>query len=390
MNSYLIIKVEGRNIPKFLHRCKNNNINILNMNNISHKEVIIKINQKDYDKLLKIRSIYKLTIINNEGYLKFKELFNKNKILIIISFIGIIFLIFLSNTIFDIDIISTNNELNQKIIKELQNYGIKKYSLKKGYKNIENIKKKLKEKYNDNIEWIEITSIGTKYEIKIVERKINNSIQNNEYTNIVAKKSGVIRKIYAENGMKAVDLNTYVNKGDIIISGSIIKDEKVKEYVHAKGKVYAEVWYNVSINFPLEYTEKVYTNNKSKGLYIKIGNKYISKSKYDNFERKSIKSIKNRLIPFEIGIETQSEVKIKNDKYTEKEAKTKAIERVKEKILQSLDNDEYILQEKTLNFTSKGSKIVLNMFVSCYEEIGEEVKLIPEENNEEEQNQNQN
>ena len=65
MNSYLIIKVEGRNIPKFLHRCKNNNINILNMNNISHKEVIIKINQKDYDKLLKIRSIYKLTIINN-------------------------------------------------------------------------------------------------------------------------------------------------------------------------------------------------------------------------------------------------------------------------------------------------------------------------------------
>ena len=29
MNSYLIIKVNGRNIPKFIHRCKDNKINIL-------------------------------------------------------------------------------------------------------------------------------------------------------------------------------------------------------------------------------------------------------------------------------------------------------------------------------------------------------------------------
>ncbi len=383
MNSYLIIKVNGRNIPKFIHRCKDNKINILNINEISNREIIIKINNKDYDRLLKIKTTYKLEIINNEGFIKFKELVNKNIILIIMSFLGIIFLIFLSNTIFNIEIISTNNDLNEKIKKELEVYGIKKYSFKKNYKEISKIKEKIKEKYNDYIEWIEITSIGTKYEIKIVERKKNTNTQNLEYTNVVASKSGVIKKIYAENGMKMVETNTYVNKGDIIISGAIMKDESVKEYVHAKGEVYAEVWYNVNIEFPLSYTEKIYTNNKSKAFYIKIGNKYIEHSKYDSFERKNIKSFKNRLIPFEIGIETLREVKIINDKYTVNEAKNKAIEKIKEKVLQSLDKDEYILEEKTLNFTAKDSKIVLDMFISCFEKIGEEEKLIEEENTEE-------
>ena len=39
-------------------------------------------------------------------------------------------------------------------------------------------------------------------------------------------------KIYAEEGVKVVDNNTYVNKGDIIISGAITKDEEIKRIVN--------------------------------------------------------------------------------------------------------------------------------------------------------------
>lgn len=377
MNSYLIIKVEGKIIEKFILRCKKNNINLLKIERISNKEIIIKINNKDYENLNKIKSIYKLTIISNEGYLKFKEELNKNKIFIIMSFFGLLFLIYLSNTIFSINIISMNKDLNKKIIKELDSYGIKKYNLKKSYDSINKIKLKILNKYNDNIEWIEITDIGTKYEVKIVERKKQNNNVSEEYTNIVAKKSGVIKKIYAEDGVKMIEPNTYVNKGDIIISGAITKDEEVKKYVHAKGKVYAEVWYDASIEFPLKYTEKKYTNNNKRSFYIKIGKDYISKNKYKNFERKKIISLKNRLVPFEVGIEKQREIKIINDTYSIKQAKIKAKEKVKEKILQSLDKDEYILDEKTLNFSEKDSKIILDMFITCYEEIGEEQKIEP-------------
>ncbi len=378
MNSYLFLKIEGRNISKFLTRCHKNNIDILNSNVISYKEMIIKIKNDDYDNLMKIKSIYKVTIIKSSGFIKFKELINKNKHFIIISILGLLFLIYLCNTIFKVDIISNNNILNNKVRKDLESYGIEKYSLKKSYKKITKIKEELLDKYKDEIEWMEITDIGTKYEIKIVERKKPKKEKNKEYTNIVAAKSGVIKRIYAEDGMKVVEENTYVNKGEIIISGAIMKDEDVKSFVEAKGKVYAEVWYNVNIEFPLKYTEKKYTNNYKKTFYIKLGNRYIAKKNYKNFDRKTIVSLKNKLIPFEIGIEKQREVKIINDKYTINEAKTRAILNAKEKILQSLDKGEYITSQKTLNFYAKDSKIILDIFFSCYEEIGEKEKIIPQ------------
>ena len=375
MNSYYIVSIKGKNISRFLYKCKNNNINILNIKNISHNEVIIKINRNDYSKLLKIKSVYKLEIINATGLLKFKELIKKNLVIIIMSFLGLLFLFVLTNTIFGIKIISNNKKLNKIILKKLEYYNIKKYKLKKSYNEIQKLKKELLNEFNDSIEWIEISDVGTKYEVKIVERKINRKMDNSDYINIVAKKSGIIKDIYAQTGEKQVDLNTYVNKGDIIISGIIKKGEEEKKYVHAKGSVYAEIWYDVTIEFPLNYTEKIYTNNKKNTFYIKLNNKYIKLKKFKNIESRSIKKLSNRLVPFEIGIEEEKEVKIINDKYTIDEALKRAKEKAKEKVLQSLDKDEYVIDQKVLNFYEKNSKIVLDMFFTCYEEISKEEKF---------------
>ena len=378
MNSYLIINVSGRNIYRFLNKCKKNNINILWIKYISHKQIIIKIDNNDYKKILKIKSFYKLNIINTKGKIKYKEIISKNKIFLISFTLGIIFLLFLSNIIFDINIESDNITLKNELSKELDYYGIKKYNFKKNYNDIQKIKKHLLKDFKDNIEWLEITNNGTKVELKVVERKKNKPKENEEYTNIVAKKSGIIKKIYAENGQKVVDINTYVNKGDIIISGTIMKGEEEKNYVHAKGKVYAEIWYNVIIDFPLKYTEKIYTNNTSKRFYIKLNDKYITKSKYKVFERKTIKKLSSNIVPFEIGIENEKEVKIINDKYSINQAKIKALEKAKEKVLQSLDKDEFILEEKPLNFKEKNSTIELEIFFSCLEEISKEESCIPQ------------
>lgn len=379
MNNYLIINVTGKNIYKFLLRCKDNNIQILSSNIISYKEAVIKINYDDYDKLNKIKSVYKLSIINKTGFIKIKELIYKYKILLISSFVGISFLIFLSNIIFKVTIISDNNALNDKIIKDLNALGIRKYSLKKSYDDICLIKEKLLEKYNDSVEWLEIKENGIVYEVQVVERKKVKKLKKTDYTNIIAKKSGVIKKLMVEDGTKAVELNNYVNKGEVLISGIIKKDEDVKGLTHAIGKVYAEVWYNINIEYPLNYKEKRYTNRKRKTLYLKIGNKYFNLFKYKNMDREVLVSYKNRLLPFEFGIEKQSEVKIINDKLSIKEAKNKAIFKAKQELLDTLDKDEYIIDQKALNFYQKNSKIVLDMFFTCYEEIGEEETITLEE-----------
>lgn len=375
MNNYLIIKVTGRNIYKFIFKCKNNNINLLSIKKINSNSLIIKIKYQDYNKLLKIKSIYNFEIINKKGLIKIYSYINNYKYLIIFSIFGLLFLIMLSNTIFKINIISDNNTLSKKIKKELEFYNIKKYSFMKTYDEIEIIKEKILKKYKNNIEWIEINRNGIKYDVQIVERKRRNNNIDLDATNIIARKPGVIKKIFVINGNKIVNENEYVNKGDIIISGLIKSNDEVKGLVKSNGSVYAETWYRVKIDYPLNYTEKIYTNNNKKSFFIKIGNRYFEKKNYKNYSRNNIISYKNRFIPFSIGINTQKEVKIINDRLSILEAKNKAISKAKNKIKKRLNDDEYIINQKTLNFYQKNSKIVLEEFFSCYENIGEEAKI---------------
>ena len=281
----------------------------------------------------------------------------------------------LSNIIFEIEITGDNKKLNELITKELINYDIDKYKFKKASKKIEKIKEKIKNKYKDNIEWLNIKESGVKYIISYVERKVDYSTDSLEIYSIAARKSGIVRDIYSYQGVTMVDIGNYVSKGDILISSDIMLNDEIKKQVNAKGKVYAEVWYKVKVEYPLNYKEKKYTNNKRKILYIRIGNNYFELNKYKNYDRNNILSYKNKITGFEIGLEEIKKIELIDKKYSNKEALDLAIKEAKNKIKLKLDKDERIISEKTLNFYSNGSKIILDEFISVYEEIGEKKKI---------------
>lgn len=370
MNNKLIILVKG-NINKFLLKC---NINILNIKYISYKEIIITINYKDYNKLLKIYG-FKYKILNKKGLIKYKELYYIYKYLIYSFLFGLILLIFLSNIIFDINIICDNKELKSIIKKELSDNNIDKFKFKKSYKNNELIKNNIINKYKDKIEWLEIKNNGVKVEVNVLERKINNNKISDEINNIVAGKSGFIKKIIIEDGVKVIDENNYVNKGDIIISSDIYLNDEIKTRVNAKGKIYAEVWYKVNVEYPLNRKVKVYKNKHKKILYFKIGNKYLELFKYKYYDRKNIISINDKLTNISFGIEEIYEYEIINKKYKIEEAKGLSIKKAKSEIEKRLTDEEYIIEEKTLDFNSNSGKINIEVFFSVYEEISKKERV---------------
>ena len=373
MNSYYYINVKG-NINRFINRCIEKNINIYVIKNISYKEIVIKADKENYLKLLKMKGFdYKL--IKKTGIAYIINLINKYQIFLITFIFGIFFLIFLSNIVFKVEIVTSNNELNRIIRKELDYYKMNRYSFRKSYKKKEKIKEKIKNKYKDKIEWLEITYTGSLLKVQVVERKTDKINKDSFYSNIVAKKDGVIKNIFVENGMKMVDVNTYVNKGDILISGIIKKDEDIKGLTRSKGKVYASVWYKVSIEYPINYKEIKYTNNYKKNFYIKIGNKYFEIKKYKKYKREKLAFYKNRIVPFEFGIINQNEIKIINKKLSYEMAKEKAIKKIKKDISSKLKDKEIIIDRKTLNFTKKKSKIVLEEFFEVLEEISKEEEI---------------
>lgn len=370
MNNKLIILVKG-NINKFLLKC---NINILNIKYISYKEIIITINYTDYNKLLKIYG-FKYKILNKKGLIKYKELYYKYKYFIYSFIFGLILLIFLSNIIFDINIICDNKELKSIIKKELSNNNIDRFKFKKSYKKNEIIKNNIINKYKDKIEWLEIKNNGVRVEVNVLERKINNNKISDEINNIVAGKSGFIKKIIIEDGVKVIDENNYVNKGDIVISSDIYLNDELKTRVNAKGKIYAEVWYKVNVEYPLNRKVKVYKNKHKKILYFKIGNKYLELFKYKHYDRKNIISINDKLTNIAFGIEEIYEYEIINKKYKIEEAKGLSIKKAKSEIEKRLTDEEYIIEEKTLDFNSNSGKINIEVFFSVYEEISKKERV---------------
>ena len=61
------VEVVGKKIDRFIKRLFDNNIEVYNIEKLSNDKVIIVINKKDYNRVLKIRTIYKIRIYKNKG-----------------------------------------------------------------------------------------------------------------------------------------------------------------------------------------------------------------------------------------------------------------------------------------------------------------------------------
>ena len=165
--SKISLKINGKNINRFIKKLRTNKIDVLSLKYKNSNEAKIIIYKKDYQKLLKIKSIYEVTEIDVFGFVKVEKKLRKSRHIIIVLFISFLSLFFLTNIIFSIEIVHSNKNLRNLVYRELKNNGIKKYAFKKSYKQISKIKEKILSKYPDKIEWLEIESNGTKYVVKV-------------------------------------------------------------------------------------------------------------------------------------------------------------------------------------------------------------------------------
>lgn len=371
-SSSIKIKITGRNINNFLKRIIRNNINIIKVIPISYKEMDLIIDYKDLDKIEKLKTIYNIKIIRYYGKLRILKRIKKNIFILSFLLIGLFLVYILSNLILSIEVIHSNNNIIKLVENELEENGIKKYHFALSYDEVEKVKKKILEDNKDSLEWLEIIKEGTKYIVRVEERIINNVPDDNNIYDIVASKGAVIKSIYAKSGEKIRDVNTYVKKGDIVISSKIILPNNEIITKSADGKIIGEVWYSARVEFPYVYNEIKYTGNKKKVLVFNFLNKRISIfdfNKYKTFD-KNIKYIfNNNIIPISLTYEYEYETKVINDIYTYDTAREKAILIAKEKLLNKYSSIIDITDIKIINEEDMTSKIVIDLFITCDEDI---------------------
>ena len=246
-SSNIKIRVSGRNINNFIKRIIKNNIKIVKLTPRSHKEIDLIIDYNDLEEIEKYKTIYDIKIVRYYGKLHIIKFLKKNRFILLFLLLGMIIVFILSNMIFNVEVIHSNSKIIKLVTEELKDRGIKKYAFAKSYSEVEKIEKEILNNNKDNLEWLEIIRNGTKYTVRVEERIINKEIDDNKNYDIVSSKNAVIRVIEAESGEKVRDINTYVKKGETIISAYITTPSEERILSTARGKVIGEVWGQVEI-----------------------------------------------------------------------------------------------------------------------------------------------
>lgn len=340
--------------------------------------IIIKTNYEDYLKMKKYLISYKIDIYDTSGILKIKEIFNKYIVFTIGMIFSIILLFIVNNLIYKIDIKSANKNIRELVKNELENNGITILRFKKKHKDIEKIVSNILDNNKDTLEWLEIKYDGLVMIVNVTEKTPTEEEESYQNCNIIATSDAKITSLNIYRGVALKEINDYVLKGEVILSGSIMHNEEIKNTVCASGEVYGEVWYKLKVEVPFKENYLKYTGKSRYNLNIKIDDdKYkILKSRIKKHKDEETNLYK--LNDFEINLVKEKEYTEETRFLTEEDAYNKGMKLGIDKIKLNLDDKEEILLKKVLKKEVNNSTIYLEIFVVTKENIGKRI-IVKEE-----------
>lgn len=366
------VKIVGKDVNRFIKKLYQNEIYIDKIE-FFDKSAYIKLSKENYDKLKKIKTVYKIKVIKLYGLIRIIDTIKRHFIFLVAFTIGIIYLIMLSNIIFEVNVVHSKKEIRELLYSELKVCGISRFHFVKSFSKKEQIENKILEKYKDKLEWLDIERVGTTYYVRVEERIIKKPKEEIEVRNVVAKKDGIVMKIDASKGEVVTKINDYVKKGDVLISGAIKKGDDIKNKVAATGEVYAEVWYRSTVNMPYYYKEEVLTGNKRNTIKVNVIDKdllgFLKLNKYKTSNDDNIFVLKNRLLPIQFKLVKEKETIVNEKLYSYEDAIIEAKKRSYNKIKNGLGKNERILKQRVLEASENENYATVIIFYKVYENI---------------------
>lgn len=365
------LKIEGKDVKRLI---KNIIAMKIELYDIVMKDgyAYITVEEEGYQAIKKIKTSYKMRVVDEYGPIKLKHLGRKYFIFFMFLILGIILLEVLSSMIFSIEVKHAKSDIRQLVLNDLKEYGIEKYHFKVSFKEKEKIISKILSKEVDRLEWLEIETVGTKYVVKVEERVKKAKEKEKKERHIVAKKNAMILEIQAESGEIVTKKYDYVEKGDVLISGFISKDEEIKKKVHAEGIVFGEVWYNVSISLPKTYKEVKIKNEKKKVLEVNFLNHHFflfNFKPFNTYKIKRVKLLENKLLPINISYSELTKTEEIVKRYNTSKGEKEGIKMAEEKLLKKLSPKDSIVSKKVLKKKEKDSTIEMDIFFKVKEDI---------------------
>ena len=186
-------------------------------------------------------------IVSRLGIINFFELLI-SKPMTFFSFVLSVFLfINLSSRVYDIELKGDYPYIESYIIEELKKEGIMIYSYNVNDDQIDLVENNLKERFNNELESLELYKKGAKLIVNYKKRrKINDLVENKG--SLFATKDGVIRGFEISKGNKQVKVNDFVKKGDLLVSDVIMNNKEENINIGTRGSVFASTYYFIEVH----------------------------------------------------------------------------------------------------------------------------------------------
>lgn len=379
---YAIIIVKGLKLERFINLAVVNNIYIWDIQKKDYTTIKAKIGLENFSRLREIvrKTDSTVTVASKHGFPFIIRNIKRRK-LFYATLLSIFILVYImSSFVWMIEIVGVKTVDSEKIMKQLYAEG-----LREGV-----FKGKLDKRHIENrvliampeLSWIGIQIRGTKAVVEVVEKREEPQIiSRSDACDIVAAKDGVISKILALNGDPMVKDGETVRKGQVLVTGTIVREGLEVRKVHSMAQISARTWYEAAEEIPLQQLEYKPTGRHATHYKLKILNREFSRNKSINFkdyneyvEEKNILSFGDYIFPVKLIEYRFEELEPVLKTVAVDEAKHRCEERLYAEIKLQIPEEAVIMNRKINYYTDKKS-VKAKLSVEVLEDIGVKQKI---------------
>ncbi|MBM7569626.1 sporulation protein YqfD [Aquibacillus albus] len=389
-SGYVTIQVIGHHPELFFDLCAKKGVTVWNVKKRENTVCTGNIFLKDISlvKSLRRRTIYKITFLHKKGAPFLSRRILSKKPLLISLFLSILFVTFLSNIVWDVQVKGVHPEIEKRITKQLNEYGIYPGAMKFKLESPGEIQKKLLDDIPELL-WVGVNEKGTTFHLEGVEKTVVDEREEHGPNHLIAKKEGVIVDMFVAKGQPIVKVNDFVEKGDLLVSGVLgkkneetSKDEEGKkvnrgELVEAEGEIIAKTWYESEVTIPLKANYDILTGDSINKYFLTFGKFNLQIWGFKNPEYNQVQmELNERKFQFfqwdlPIGFVTQKvqEKELRRVERTQEEAVEAGIKQAKNNLQNKLGHEAEISFEKVLHERIENGKVKLILYFTARENI---------------------
>ncbi len=245
LKGFLTITVSGRFCERFINVCASRGILLWNVVRISDCAIRCRISVSDFKKISDITTDVNVTVqINIKHGLPFLiQKYKKRHVALLGCFIFIVLVIVSNLFVWKIEITGNKKIPQEKIISVLKDTGLKKGMLRSKidpHQLQRDTLLKLPE-----LAWLWVYHNGSKVIVDVRENiEIPKIYNHDDYTNIIAKRDGIIETMTVRGGIPVLSEGDTVLKDTVIVTGKVPSTVRQENrYIRADAEILARVWY---------------------------------------------------------------------------------------------------------------------------------------------------